>query len=270
MPTWAATLEFEAVSFDERGSCVASGQFDAKDVGITTDGGQTYTLLNDCYALTETKGEVVDHLFVIPGFPGYTFQVIFVYDTVDNELDHTFAIDDVIISPHQDDLDSDGMGNPCDPCPEDPFNDGDDDGWCANEDNCPIDSNPTQENEDRDPAGDVCDCAVNDDTAWSEPGEITGLLLQNQVTLAWDSQAETAGTGTTYQVVRGKLDELPVGSGPSETCVAPSVAVPTVQDFVTPSSGSGFYYLVRGENVCGTGTYGFDSLAGERLTNVCP
>ena len=44
----------------------------------------------------------------------------------------------------QADVDSDGLGDACDGCPADPFNDFDADGLCGDVDNCPNDANPAQ------------------------------------------------------------------------------------------------------------------------------
>ena len=43
----------------------------------------------------------------------------------------------MISTPEQEDFDADGIGNPCDYCPFDPFNDIDTDSFCGNVDNCP-------------------------------------------------------------------------------------------------------------------------------------
>jgi hypothetical protein len=60
------------------------------------------------------------------------------------------------------DADDDGIGDPCDDCPGDPDNDGDGDGFCGNEDNCPDDYNPNQEDRDGDGLGDICDGCPDD------------------------------------------------------------------------------------------------------------
>jgi hypothetical protein len=59
----------------------------------------------------------------------------------------------------QQDDDSDGHGNACDPCTG---SDLDGDGICDGQDNCPITENPFQEDNDDDGAGDFCDPCPND------------------------------------------------------------------------------------------------------------
>ena len=86
----------------------------------------------------------------------------------------------------------------------------------------------------------------------------------------WDSDAANSGTGTLYDVLRGSLSEFPVGSGGSETCLDPHSGNTHATDGETPTAGNGFYYLVRGFNACGTGTYGFTTDPSERSTATCP
>jgi len=65
-------------------------------------------------------------------------------------------------NPSQMDSDSDGLGDECDKCPEDPDNDLDKDGICGGEDNCPQTKNFNQEDSDEDGLGDECDPCPND------------------------------------------------------------------------------------------------------------
>jgi len=58
------------------------------------------------------------------------------------------------------DADGDDLSDACDPCPNDPDNDADGDGLCAQTDNCPETFNPEQLDADGDGLGDACD---NDD-----------------------------------------------------------------------------------------------------------
>ena len=62
----------------------------------------------------------------------------------------------------QTDDDDDGLGDLCDPCPNDPGNDPDADGQCALTDNCPDAANPDQLDTDGDRTGDVCDPCPDD------------------------------------------------------------------------------------------------------------
>ena len=116
----------------------------------------------------------------------------------------------------------------------------------------------------------ACDCAPSDGSAFALPSEIGNLgWLADGLTLAWDSDAVNSGTGTTYDLVRGDLAGLPVGNA-AEVCLDADVGSTSSQDLATPSSGFGFYYLVRGENACGSGGYGTDSFGNPRTTTACP
>ena len=115
-----------------------------------------------------------------------------------------------------------------------------------------------------------CDCAPYDGTAFDLPSEIQNLrMLADKVGLEWDSDAANSGTGTTYDVMRGSAAEFPVGSGAAETCPDQTSGT-TSSDTDEPLEGGSFYYLVRGGNTCGYGSYGTDSLLQERMTTACP
>lgn len=58
----------------------------------------------------------------------------------------------------QADLDSDGLGDLCDACPNDFANDSDSDGLCADLDNCPTVANADQTDTNSDGLGDACCC----------------------------------------------------------------------------------------------------------------
>ena len=70
--------------------------------------------------------------------------------------------------------------------------------------------------------------------------------------------------------MRGLVSELPAGGGAAETCLGSGSTANQVTDATTPALNTVFYYLVRGRNVCGTGTYGATSAGAERLTAACP
>jgi YD repeat-containing protein len=118
---------------------------------------------------------------------------------------------------------------------------------------------------------DAQDCAPMDATAFAVSAEIAAFgFVTDKVTLAWTSAIPGSGPGTIHDVVRGDLGSWPVGSGGGETCLAPGVATTTATDATTPAFGQGFWYLVRGRNVCGAGTYGTRSGGAQRVTAACP
>jgi hypothetical protein len=118
---------------------------------------------------------------------------------------------------------------------------------------------------------DIDDCAPLDDGAYAVPQEVTGLLFEaDGTTFSWNSAAPSAGPQTHHAVLRGALSELPVGTGPSESCLHPDVPGSSLLDKQQPASGSGFCYLIRAHNACGVGTYGFESSGAERQSTVCP
>ncbi len=78
------------------------------------------------------------------------------------------------------------------------------------------------------------------------------------------------GPATVYDVMRGSLGDFPVDGGPFETCVEP-FSLDMIAADPEPPQGVGFYYVVRGRNTCGIGTYGFAFPSGiERLGTGCP
>jgi hypothetical protein len=123
---------------------------------------------------------------------------------------------------------------------------------------------------DADGAKNACDCAHDDPLAFNVPSEIGNLRwLADAVTLEWDSDAPNSGPGTSYDVVRGGLSELPVG-GTGEVCLEPDSEDTISEDSTTPTGGFGFCYLVRGQNSCGAGGYGTDSTGIPRASDACP
>ncbi|MGH9866766.1 MAG: LamG domain-containing protein [Candidatus Polarisedimenticolia bacterium] len=140
-------------------------------------------------------------------------------------------------------------------------------------DSCPGIANAGQEDADADGAGDACDCAPGDPTLLSSPGEVGGLRVGaggDPEEIDWCSAAVAHGSATVYDVARGFVHELPVGSGMSEFCLGIGLAAPRITDSSSPAARMSYWYLVRGRNSCGIGTYGFESNGMERISMVCP
>jgi hypothetical protein len=96
----------------------------------------------------------------------------------------------------------------------------------------------------------------------TEPLEVQGLYVgSNHVTVGWTP----FGPSVAYDLVRGYVDELPVGS-PAASCLASESSQAFYEDVDEPTTGRAFYYVVRARNVCGPGPWGTDAVE----ANVCP
>ncbi|HXU10955.1 MAG TPA: FG-GAP-like repeat-containing protein [Candidatus Binatia bacterium] len=226
--TGRTVLSFDALSRDEAGACLASGDRDAHDAGITLDGGATYTTLNDCTRLADGTGAVTHHEFDLGAFAGRTVQVMFVYDTRDALAGHTFAVDNVTITAAPDS---------CGHVPIFPDDDLDVhvDARCGGN-----------------------DCDDHNPSVWSAPFEVGGLVASgaSPTGLAWQGQDLACGPETRYDLVSGPLSP---GSGPvfpSSTCLSSTTAVVYDDARPAPPAGSAWWYLVRSRNSCGAGSYG--------------
>ena len=133
-----------------------------------------------------------------------------------------------------------------------------------------LNTNNTVACDDGDPctAGDACGggvCTVGSPIT-APPETVDVSAAADKVTYNWPA----ATFATRYDVVRGGLSALPVGpSGGDEACFA-DLAGPSVSDATLPAVGSGFWYLSRGENACGIGSYGQQSNGTPRVTTTCP
>jgi hypothetical protein len=117
---------------------------------------------------------------------------------------------------------------------------------------------------------DDLDCAPANGTAFTVPREVSGVRLRSSTLLDWNSSSVGSGTGARYDVVQGVLPHLSTGSGSSEVCLANDLTQRTLTDGMVPPSGTGFYYVVRAANACGTGTFGAGSSGAPRDAGGCP
>lgn len=169
----------------------------------------------------------------------------------------------------QADQDLDLVVDEADDCPlaPDPQQaDGDEDGVGDTCDNCVSVCNPDQGDADVDEIGDACDCPQS-----GPPAEVSSLTLAaDRATIEWTALA----AATSYEVVRGSVSALPVGSdGGGELCLGP-VPVPAIVDTTVPAGSQAFYYLVRARNGCAAGPLGYRAEQGTRTsprrTPTCP
>jgi hypothetical protein len=116
-------------------------------------------------------------------------------------------------------------------------------------------------------SGDVCGSGVCASGTPTPPAETAGVSVEaDKATFDWSA----AALATRYDVVRGSLSALPVGpSAGDETCFD-DLPGPSLVDSTDPAPDTGFWYLSRGENACGNGSYGQQSDGTPRITTTCP
>lgn len=114
--------------------------------------------------------------------------------------------------------------------------------------------------------GDICGGGACAGTT-TIPAETQNVSVDaDKATYSWSA----APYSTRYDVLRGELSSLPVGvTGGDESCFD-DLAGPTLSDAMPPLPGTGFWYLSRGENACGIGTYGTHSDGTQRISTTCP
>jgi hypothetical protein len=124
---------------------------------------------------------------------------------------------------------------------------------------------------DGDGRADPCDCAPADPSALALPDEVVGLRWLDSSTLAWDSQAGLAGSGTVYDVTSGPLSSVGTFSpDPGDLCVGSALPTTSVPDTTPhPLPGQGRYFLARAGSACGTGRWETASDGRERSA-TCP
>jgi hypothetical protein len=114
------------------------------------------------------------------------------------------------------------------------------------------------------------DCNDVNPLVWLSPVEVTNLLLTSPSPAdpSWDSQATLAGPETSYDLISGLLGPG-AGVGFSSGSCLQSSGPPSYSDIRPgPFVGEAFWYLARGRNSCGTGTYG--SVARDASAPACP
>ncbi|HEU5180159.1 MAG TPA: MopE-related protein, partial [Candidatus Polarisedimenticolia bacterium] len=103
------------------------------------------------------------------------------------------------------------------------------------------------------------DCLDSNASVWLAPAAVSGLTVStvSPAHLFWDSQAASSGPATLYDLASGTM-------GPAAgtltftpaSCVQSSSSTTYADSRPGPTTGTAFWYLTRGRNACGTGTYG--------------
>ena len=77
-----------------------------------------------------------------------------------------------------------------------------------------------------------------------------------------------AANATTSDILRGSIGALPSGpGGGDEMCVGNNLTGATLTDPAVPAVNTGYWYLIRGANVCaGNGSYGSQGVHGSPVT----
>jgi len=117
------------------------------------------------------------------------------------------------------------------------------------------------------------DLAPNDPCNASPPlpTEATNLTVNRSAPLlVWADQSAQGGPTTRYDVASGSFQGLrSLGLGAATSCLASDLTQPSYNDpRPNPAVGSGYYYLVRVENSCGSGVWGPDRAVLQSLS--CP
>src|SRR5262249_2727058 len=110
------------------------------------------------------------------------------------------------------------------------------------------------------------DCYPSDPETFAAPPETRQIQLADagggNVTISWDSLDPVVGSGAAYDLVSGLASQLRSDAGYLRAgCLIAGVSdTPFTDTRPGPSLGQAFYYLVRGRNGCGLGTYGDSGL----------
>jgi hypothetical protein len=114
---------------------------------------------------------------------------------------------------------------------------------------------------------DVCTGGACGGTPISVPPETQDLgVAADKATYSWS----TAAFATQYDVVRGGTGVPFAGPGGGNGTCFGDLPEPVLVDSAIPAPGAWFWYLSRGENACGAGTFGNESSGLPRVTSVCP
>jgi len=114
--------------------------------------------------------------------------------------------------------------------------------------------------------GDVCTFGACAGAVIMVPQETENLsVAADKVSFSWSA----AAFAFEYDVVRGSTGAFPFGPGGGDEFCWYTFANPVLVDPAVPAVGTGFWYISRGKNSCGKGTYGTRSDGSPRITATC-
>jgi hypothetical protein len=102
------------------------------------------------------------------------------------------------------------------------------------------------------------DCNDSNPLVWAAPGEVSGLMFVTDVPAAmtWDSQSVLSGPETSYDLVSGVISSSGSIDFSASTCLQTAGPAAYTDTRPDPAIDSLYWYLARGQNSCGVGTYG--------------
>ena len=115
-------------------------------------------------------------------------------------------------------------------------------------------------------SGETCTSGLCGGGTPNLPGELVNARFTDPTTLVWD----TIPDGPRYDALRGELATLPVGPGAGDEVCFDELLTAVLVDGTPPAPGTGFWYVIRGSNVCGIGGYGSQSDLTPRTSTTCP
>jgi hypothetical protein len=124
---------------------------------------------------------------------------------------------------------------------------------------------------------DACNSGVCSGVPVPPPAEVGNTVMVARVGGAAVISWNLATNATSSAVLRGLVSGLPVGpGGGDETCLATGLPSNTLMwtDPANPAISNSFWYLIRGDNACLKGPYGYEANNGvptfPRVTSTCP
>ncbi|HEX5043614.1 MAG TPA: hypothetical protein VFV75_11950 [Candidatus Polarisedimenticolaceae bacterium] len=115
--------------------------------------------------------------------------------------------------------------------------------------------------------GDTCSAGACVSSPVQRPATIAGFAFTSKTAMSWGANV----WATEYDLVRGGLSGLPVGPGGGDEVCLGQLPGTSGTDAAVPALGTGYWYLVRGQNACTSpGSYGNNGQGMQRVTSTCP